>query len=222
MNRWRSEWAGQKCEVALKLACGESGGSYGEAVLILCAALSALAAEVWPGTGIDRRRFVHLLKRFAPTRLSAKRISVPILAASLRRKRKRGALRRLHKAYLNFDRSLVITGRDVDRTEAEIMAVCPNLKNKDIRECSYASLLYRELRSAYVHEYRPGRKTDSWPMTGRGDTEISYVSWANDPDRHIHFHVAWLSSLLRETASTIDKLSSRLPARKPKPWLFDG
>ena len=222
MTKWRSEWAGKKCELALKLDRGESGGSYGEAVLILCAALSALAAEVWPGTGIDRKRFVHLLKRFPPPKLFSTLVSVPILAASLRKKRKKGALRRLLQAYLNFGHSRVVTGHDVDKTETEIMSVCPTLKRREIRDCSYASLLYRELRSAYVHEYRPGKKADSWAMTGRDDAQVSYVNWVNDPDRHIHFHVAWLSELVNETAKAIDQLSSRLPARKPKRWWIDG
>lgn len=222
MSKWRSEWAQKKCEVATKLNRGDSGGSYGEAVLILCAALSAFAAEVWPGTGIDRKRFVHLLKRFSLPRLSCTRISVPILAAHLRQKRKRSALRRLQRAYLNFGHSRVVTGHDVDKTEREIMSVCPRLSRREIRDCSYAALLYRELRSAYVHEYRPGKKADSWPMTQRDDAQVSYLNWVNDPDRHIHFHASWLLELVAEVAKALDQLPSRLPARKPKRWWVDG
>ncbi len=58
METWRTEWIQKKNEIALDLAAGQCGGSYGEAVIILCAALSALAADVWPGRGIDRVRFV--------------------------------------------------------------------------------------------------------------------------------------------------------------------
>lgn len=222
MNKWRSEWTAKKCELALRLSRGEIGGSYGEAVLILCAALSALAADVWPGANIDRRRFVHLLKRFAPRNLSATLISVPLLYASLRKTRKTATRRRLRQTYLNFGHSQVVTGDDVDKTELEIKSVCPRLSTKEIRACSYASLLYRELRSAYVHEYRPGKKADSWPITGRTDAQVSYVNWSNDPDRHIHFHVGWLSDLVKEIARAIDRLPSRLPARKPKRWWVDG
>ena len=59
---WRTDWVTKKRDTALRLANGECGGSYGEAMLILCTILSALAAEVWPGTQIDKRRFVELLK----------------------------------------------------------------------------------------------------------------------------------------------------------------
>lgn len=222
MNKWRSEWAAKKSEIALKLNGGACGGSYGEAVLILCAALSALAAEVWPGTGIDRKRFVHLLKRFSTPQLSATSISMPILAASLRRKRKRGTLKHLRRSYLNYGHSQVLTGDEVDKSEKQVLSVCPSLTSREIRECSYANLLYRELRSGYVHEYRPRGKADSWAMTGRDSAHVSYVNWANDPDRHIHFHVAWLSALLAETAKAVDDISSRLPLRKPKHWWSDG
>lgn len=222
MSKWRSEWAARKCELALRLDRGESGGSYGEAVLILCSALSALAADVWPGTGIDRRRFVHLLKRFAPRNLSTTLISVPLLHAFLRKTRKKGALRRLRKAYLDFGHSRVLTGHDVDKTEQEIKSVCSRFSRTEIRACSYAALLYRELRSAYVHEYRPGRKADSWAITARTDAQVSYVNWSNDPDRHIHFHVNWLSDLVKAVAKAVDQLPNRLPARKPKRWWIDG
>jgi len=188
----------------------------------LCAALSALAAEVWPGMNIDRRRFVQFLKRFAAPGLNATSISVPILAASLRRRRKRGPLKRLRQAYLNYNPSQVLTGRDVDGSEREIFLVCPSLKRKEVRECSYANLLYRELRSGYVHEYRPRGKTVSWPMTRDRDSHVSYFNWINDPDRYIHFHVTWLSALTTTSARAVDEISHRLPLRKPRRWWIDG
>lgn len=222
MDKWRSEWAAKKQKLALTLNQGTCGGSYGEAVLILCAVLSALAAEVWPGTNIDRKRFVHFLKRFPPPELCATLISVPILAASLRRKRKRGPLNRLRKAYLNYDHSRVLTGDEVDKSEKQILSACRTVKRKELRECSYANLLYRELRSGYVHEYRPRGKADSWAMSRNEDAYVSYVNWVNDPDRHIHFHVTWLSALVVVTAKAVDHISHRLPLRKLRRWWIDG
>ena len=222
MTTWRSEWADKKSKLALELGNGGCGASYGEAVLILCAALSAFAAEVWPGTGIDRKRFVQLLMRFSPSDLSPTLISVPILAGYVRKQRRRGALRRLHQSFLNFGHSRVVTGHDVDKPEKEILSVCPSLKKREMRDFSYASLLYREVRSGYVHEYRPGGRADSWAMAARNDVHVSYVNWANDPDRHIHFHVPWLCALVTETAKAVDGISKRLPLRKPKRWWSDG
>jgi hypothetical protein len=70
METWRTEWIQEKNEIALKLAAGQCGGSYSEATIILCAALSALASSMWPRRRIDQVRFVQLLKDFAPTHLA--------------------------------------------------------------------------------------------------------------------------------------------------------
>ena len=36
---------------------------YGEAIIILSAAISTLAAEVWPGEEIDKARFVEMFEQ---------------------------------------------------------------------------------------------------------------------------------------------------------------
>lgn len=63
-ENWRSSWVAQKCDVASALNARAGGAGYSEAVLILCAVLSAMAADAWPGRGIDRRRFTELVARF--------------------------------------------------------------------------------------------------------------------------------------------------------------
>ena len=83
MDTWRTEWFRKKQKIAQSLNNGDCGGSYGEAVIILCATLNALAAEVWPGKKIDRVRFVQLLKEFAPPKLNATQISIPIFVRYL-------------------------------------------------------------------------------------------------------------------------------------------
>src|SRR4051794_35165887 len=55
---WRADWAMRKCKLALNLSRGDCGGSYGDGVIILCAAISALAAEAWPSRVRDKKRFV--------------------------------------------------------------------------------------------------------------------------------------------------------------------
>jgi len=68
METLRTKLTEKKNGILCNLEAGQCGGSYGEAVIILCAALSAVAADVWPGKGIDRVRFVQLLKDFAPSK----------------------------------------------------------------------------------------------------------------------------------------------------------
>ena len=221
-DKWRAKWATEKCAIALDLARGKCGGSYGEAVLILCTALSAMAAEAWPGPGIDRKRMVQLLRRFAPDNLRSTLISVPILVWALRKKRKRGSAARVRKAFLNYQPSLLVTGDNVDRTERQIIQVAPRLKPRELREFSYANILYRELRSPYVHEFRPGKRVTSWSMIGAEDAHVSYVNWVHDPDRHIHFHVDWLAELVKGTAIAMDEVGGKMPLRKPRRWWIGG
>ena len=58
---WRQNWVREKCGIATRLFHGETGASYAEAVILVCAAMSALAAELWKDRGIDRARFVEML-----------------------------------------------------------------------------------------------------------------------------------------------------------------
>ncbi len=221
MKTWRKEWAQKKSDIALKLAAGECGGSYGEAVIILCAVLSALSAEVWPGLGIDRVRFVELLKEFAPPDLNVTRISIPLLVAYLRTSDRRAKSEVIKKTFLNYYPSRVLVGDEVDKSETEILSECSTLTAKALRKHSYANLLYGEIRSGYAHQYRPGERADSWSMT-TGDAAISYINWIENPDRHIHLHVSWISKLTLTTAEAVDAAAASLPRTPLPPWWVAG
>src|SRR6476661_2152287 len=154
----RETWVERKVSTAKRLAAGECGGSYSEAVLIVCAAISALAAEAWPGEGKDKRRFVELLIMLTPV---AKTISVPLLVHELADERRHGYARRLQREFLPPYGSRVVSGPDVDRPERELRRLCRGLTIVEVRRYSYASLLYERLRSPMVHEYRTGARTVS-------------------------------------------------------------
>lgn len=217
MKESRKEWASKKIHIALRLYGGECGGSYGESVMILCAVLSALAAEVWPGRRQDKSRFVELLKDFVPVEFNVTRISIPLLVAHLRNKGLNRESETIRKAFLDYPQGDVLIGDDIDKSETDILALCNTLDIKDLRNNSYASLLYGKIRSGYVHEYGTGELSDSWPMT-REETSISYVNWACEPDKHIHFHVPWMSKLVLSVAEAVDAVGERLPRPKPKDW----
>ena len=72
-----------RSDLARRLAAGECGGWYGDAVLIISSAISALSADLFPGLRIDRRRFVQLWARHADPALGPLQISVPLLAQAL-------------------------------------------------------------------------------------------------------------------------------------------
>jgi hypothetical protein len=222
MELWRTEWMQKKNEIALNLASGQCGGSYGEAAIILCAALSALAANVWPGKRIDRVRFAQLLKDFAPNRFQVTRVSIPLLVEHLRTNKRTVESEAIQKAFLDYDPWQILTGDDVDKSETESHVVCPTLSLKELREHSYANLLYEEIRSGYAHEYRPGQRADSWSMTQREDATISYINWADRLDRHIHFHIRWISELAYAVAQAVDAAASDLPQNPPQRWWVSG
>ena len=69
-NSWLKEWSDSKVDLALRLNSGECGGTYAEAVIILCSVLSGIAADVWPGRNKDRKRFVELLVKYSSDSLN--------------------------------------------------------------------------------------------------------------------------------------------------------
>lgn len=219
----RRNWARQKAGIARRLAGGESGAGYGEAALILCGAISAMAAEAWPGDRIDRRRFVEFVVRFSALSIRPETISVPLLVSSLRDSNGfEGEAHVVRRAFLNFEDSRILAAADVDRPEREIQGVCQTLPLKLLRASSYADVLYRRIRSSYAHEYRPAAKTMSWPMTADDAAGVSYGNWIDDPDRHIHFHVTWLADLVVDLGERSEREAIRFPLARPERWWIDG
>lgn len=219
---WRSQLVSEKVDIALRLAKGDCGASYGEAMLVLCAALSAMAAEVWPGIRNDRKRFAELLNDYAPSSLGATQVSVPELVSYLQKAGFVTESASIRTALLDLSPSRIVTGKDVDKTEGDIAARFPMIHTKDIRKCSYANLLYHEIRCGYSHQYRPGLRADSWPMTGDLAVPVSYINRVSDPDRYLHFHVNWVAELAITIAEAIDSDVQTIPRTLPLKWWLDG
>lgn len=215
-ENWRTRWVTDKCNIALALAGGQVGASYSEATILVCAILNALAAEVWPGRKIDHVRFVELLVKMTSSSPSPALISVPLLVQNLQAKSLLVEAETLARALMPFGETRVITGLEVDKNELELLSICPAIPVDLLRKNSYACLLYEDVRSSYAHEYRPGERTDSWPMTRLSDQCVSYV---NKPTRRcVHFHIEWLARLAIELAARLDELDAMLPLPNPKQW----
>ncbi len=215
MDSWRTDWTLKKIAIARKLNDGQCGGSYGESLIILCSVVSALAAEVWPGKRIDRVRFVEVLKEYSPQGLSVTQVSIPLLIGHTESEE-------LRKAFLGFDISEILTGKDVDKSEEEILAISETISLKTLREHSYGNLLYEEIRSSYAHEYKTGKRADDWPMTQKNGAIISYLNWVCRPDRTIHFHFDWVSEIVIAIATAVDADSASLPRKRPQRWWVCG
>ncbi len=219
---WRQDWTQMKADIALKLNEGECGGSYGEAILILCTAISALSSDLWPGEGKDRARFVEAMVRFLPGIQEPGLISVPLLVRSYDEGGDSSTADALGKKFMNYPFARVLTGDDVDRDDDDILAHFPELELSFLREHSYACLLYKEIRSSYAHEYRPSRKADSWSMTSTRGNAVSYTNMMEDPHRHIHFHIDWVASVAVELGLAVDNISESLPHSEPDLWWLHG
>lgn len=217
----------EKCDIAAELARGAAGGTYSESTILVCAVLSALSAEVWPGDRIDQKRFVELLVRLSTSANSTTTISIPLLVQHLVAANDHVNSTALTRALLSFSPTRIVSGPEVDRSEADVLALCPFLHIKTIRKHSYAYLLYEEVRSSYAHEYRPGSRVDSWPMTEYDGQAVSYVNRLLKPGiletgRLIHFHTEWLRRVAIDLASNIDAHATTIPRALPTAWWIEG
>jgi len=216
---WLNEWSEQKILLAEKLNSGECGGTYAEAVIILCSVLSGIAADTWPGKHKDRKRFVELLTRYSDESLEADKVSIPLLIGALREQELMSEADALFREFMPNGKCKIITGGDVDKKESDVVSVCPNLPKKLIRENSYAHILYKEIRSGYTHEYMPGSRSDSWAMgSERKNSFISYVNRADKPNRLIYFNVSWLVELVRSIVRSAPVITDISEAKKFKNW----
>jgi hypothetical protein len=221
-DMWRTDWVKKKEKVAAQLANGQCGGSYGDAALILCSCLSALAAEVWPGHHIDRNRFVELLEKRAPPQLGSARVSIPLLVDDLRSQQRAAEASKIESKFLRqFSAGQILRGDEVDEDEHAILAECGSITRKYMRGFSYANLLYREVRSAYTHEGKTGDAAKSWPQTGLA-THVSYVNCGIPSHRLIHFHFEWIAALTEGAAKAVDRMTPLPPFQPPTRWWPEG
>jgi len=175
------QWLEARLQISEGLkALGE--GAEADAEILLCCVISALAAAMWPGDRIDRFRFVEFLVRFADPSHQVKRISVPLLVAQLRANKKTNEMVRLKDEFYPGRRELVVTGEEIDQSEVKVLRALKGVARKDIREASYAGVLYSEFRSPLIHTYRLSRNLEPWGVSERTDVP-TYVNLhkPNDP-----------------------------------------
>jgi hypothetical protein len=219
-------WLMGRVELAARLSSGECGGSYGDAILILSALVSGIAAEIWPGERIDRKRFVEVWHRYSGAGLNANLVSLPLLVAALRNQKDfvtAEQVRSLRSDCISQGSrdSLVVTGERVDLPESDVIAAAPRLSLATIRNYTYGSVYYREFRSGYVHQYKTGTHAEEFIMSHtRGD--ITYSNQNRPPYRRINFSSTWLIEVARSicVAAASDYWDGEQP--QPSSWWLDG
>lgn len=212
--------------VAMALDEGQCGGSYIDACILISSIVSGIAAKLWPGKGIDYKRFVELWVQYTDPDLAPTMISIPLLSRDLREKGNFDAANKIEAARPGMfgagGACRVVTGIDVDFSEAEVQSICPQISLRDIRTYSYPAIFYREVRSSLVHEYNIGPSAHALPMTNR-DTNVSYVNQLDStvpsrlPRRRIHYHMPWLALVVRSLAEkSINHFDQTIS--KPASW----
>ena len=231
--RYRT-WVEQKTDLAKALGKGALGGSYAEGAIILCATISAMSSLLWlPSKRTDGYRFTEIVTRFRPDGLDPTRVSAPLLAQEFPRLRQD-----LRISTISFHLT-----EDADKSEAEALEICTTAglpdRKKTIRRFSYASLLYQQVRCAFIHEYQPGTNaTDGDALreiAGVGTSRISYVNRMPDTGssahkRVIHFPLEWISAVAQAVASGMDRecakqskgISENLGLAIPNSWWSEG
>jgi hypothetical protein len=217
----------RKLRVAEALDKRECGGSYVEACIITGALLSGIAADLWPGDGIDRVRFAELWARFGWDIPSACHISVPLLSEYLRQKGREEEADTIEKARPEMFgpgySTVVPLGSDVDMTDQALSRLCPTLATAELRKFSYPAVFYREIRSGLFHEYTMGKAATDWRMTEKR-AEVSYVNMAWPDGREtrlIHFDMPWLTKLVLAIARRAEPSVDAAPLKDPPIWWLD-
>jgi hypothetical protein len=107
----------------------------------------------------------------------------------------------------------------------------------ELRRYSYATLLYRQVRSGVVHEFCLGDDATGVPMSSlpvavsnSNRLEVSTNSEWEDPHetgrrygsirRQIHFSVSWLADIARSTAANLKPIPT--PVSDPEKWWIAG
>lgn len=229
MDEWIKKFAKHKMRIADALASGKLDAGYSEATIILLALLSGIAGLLWPGKGLDRKRFSELLVTHTPPDLQLRYISTVMFVQEFvdsTDARLKHAAETIEKKYLPLYDTLIITGDDADGTESVLIQECPDLTPADIREFSYANLLYREIRCGLMHEYSLGSFATEHPMTDR-NANISYANVVHrgppqELYKQIHFHFDWIKRVVSSVADSVTGIENTLPISKPATWWLDG
>ena len=226
--RW-FEYIERKVDLSRRLGRGELGGEYSDAVLLLGARISGMAAERWPGRRLDQRRMVEAMVRLGDPRLHTSWISTPLLIERLLEQGRREEVARLiaqlpsgHGSALD---TRVLQGSEVDVGDNVITVLELGLSQREVRAWSYASLFYVEFRSALVHEARLGDSADDVPHSSAATADVSYTNVLEGRPprarRKLHFSVEWVAQLTLSIARRVAAEDfPELP--RPEVWWLDG
>jgi hypothetical protein len=210
--------------VAEAMSRGEAGAWPIDTWIILSAIISSVASCVWPGTRIDRQRFIEAWMRFGVD--EGKLISRPLLMQTLVEQGRHADGRDVAAEFSEIlDRANLppLMGRTVDANETVLAARYPTVTTRTLRDHSYPSIFYEHVRSGLAHEYELGNNA-ALRTEQTGASGVSYTRPVGSGIR-IYFHTAWLLEQARTIARNAEAALVAVGAPtlpKPSPWWSDG
>ncbi len=205
------DWFQKRLKIAKNIVTTFGKDAASDAEIILFCAASSLAAIVWPRTGTnkpgDKKRFVQLLIEYASAiHPPLDTISVDLLIRELLSRSRTDEANTLikkfyHSEYAYFSKSSmhyyddgpkdiqhaagtlsrIYDPHQIDVTEEKILELAPNVLLRDIRKCSYANIIYSDLRSGLVHEYGPTGNVAQHGWNKSSD-QLAYINHLIMPD----------------------------------------
>ena len=153
-------------------------------------------------------------------KLNGTRISIPLLITELHKCSKITKGKQLRVSFLDYNDRAILSGDEVDKQEDDILTKCKTISVKEVRKNSYANILYVKIRSAYVHEGKPGPQAESLKIFRTQKEDISYP--VINCERHIYFNINLISKLAISIAEHVDKAENTMPYQKPGRWWIHG
>ena len=204
---------------SLKRYYNDCGGTYGDVTLIFNSIMSGMATECWPGKEIDRKRFIEILVLVVNETAN---ISIPRFLEYLDSEGKISDKNKIKEQFMaGIMDCQVIHGKEVDSPESMILPFLPpDFKLKHLRQYSYASILYSEIRCGYSHEAKPGKQAASRLMSIIKADGVSYETIGGQ--RLVYFNLEWLADILIRCAEHLDNNEDNLPLNRPSNWWAEG
>ena len=194
-------WFDHRIRLAESLVSDQECNAEPDAEILLCCATSAFAAFMWPGRGLDRKRFTQFLVKFAPDSQAVQRISIPLLVAKCRAADDTDSAQILKDKFYPSSVPKVVVGSEIDQPETAVRELLPSLSLRFVRKASYAGIIYTDLRCGLVHEYKLSADLTPIPMSSRRD-EPSYANDLLAPDEVVVERVMKQFGVSRATAQS--------------------
>jgi hypothetical protein len=200
-----------RVQLAKQLTESDLGVHYADVALILCSVISACSSIRWPGRGIDRVRYVELLACHSPPEAHAQWVSIPALIA-------RGLLDEADTPYKDNE-CRIFRDDEIDLELSDAQKQYPGLTIRDLKQASYASLIYEWLRCGYAHGYWHDENV-THAQASLDDARLSYIGRLRRDDtiqRITSIHLDYLLGLAEYHAEHLPDQ----PENPPQKWWLE-